>query len=78
MSSAIRGNIAGFLANLNSDSDSDEDSGVYNGTNKQVKKVGIYASILSETKREVKNTHEKFDLAESKISTKFKLPLIWI
>ena len=61
MSSSIRGNIASLLANLD-DSDSDSDSG-------EGPKAGIYSSILSVTKQELKDTHKKLDLVESKIQT---------
>ena len=63
---AFRGCTAALLANLNEDSDdSDEDSDESPSLTKKAGK-GIYAMKLSQTKREIKETHNQLDKADSK------------
>jgi hypothetical protein len=63
---AFRGCTAALLANLNDDSDdSGEDSDESPSLSKKAGK-GIYAMKLSQTKREIKETHNQFDMADSK------------
>jgi len=62
---AFRGCTAALLANLDDDSDdSDNDSDESPSLSKKAGK-GIYAMKLSQTKREIKETHNQLDIADS-------------